>query len=61
MELEEGLEFYRRCREWCKRVIDAYQADSTIPEARRNHLIDQMLDRMNEFQKRIDEIEELLR
>lgn len=61
MELEEGLEFYRRCREWCKKVIASYQADTTIPDDRRNYLIDQMLDRMNVFQKRIDEIEELLR
>ena len=45
----------------CKRVIEAYQADNTLSEKRRNHLIDQMLDRMNEFQKRIDAIEELLR
>ena len=61
MELEEGLDFYRRCVEWCKKVIESYQADTAIPEARRKYLIDQMLDRMNKFQKRIDEIEELLR
>ena len=61
MELEEGLEFYRRCMENCKRVIEAFQADTTLSEERRNYLIDQMLDRMNEFQKRVDAIEELLR
>lgn len=61
MELEEGLEFYRRCREWCKKVIESYQADTTLSEDRRNYLTDQMLDRMNEFQKRIEAIEELLR
>lgn len=61
MELEEGLEFYRRCREWCKKVIEYYQTDRSIPDSRRQYLIDQMLDRMNFFQKRIDEIEEILR
>lgn len=61
MELEEGLEFYRRCIEWCKRVIESYQADTTLSEDRRNRLIDKMLDKMNDFQKRIEEIEELLR
>lgn len=61
MELEEGLDFYQRCLEWCKKVIESYQADTTLPEARRNYLIDKMLDKMNEFQKNIDKIEELLR
>lgn len=61
MELQEGLEFYRRCMEYTKQVISELLKDESIPKERKDVLIDKLLDRMIEFQKRIDAIEELLR
>ena len=60
MELEEGLEFYRKCLEHCDMVI-ASLYESEIPEARKQALIDKQLDTRNMFKKRIEIIEELLR
>lgn len=61
MELEEGLEFYRRCIGYTKQALSELMKDKSIPPERKNVLIDKLLDRMIEFQKRIDTIEELLR
>ena len=60
MELEEGLEFYRKCLEHCDMVI-AGLYESEIPEARKQALIDKQLDTRNMLKKRIEIIEELLR
>lgn len=61
MELQEGLEFYRRCIEDAKLSITEVMKDDSIPEERKKAIIDHFLDMMIEFQKRIDVIEELLR
>ena len=61
MELQEGLDFYRRCLEYTKLSIQEVMKDKSIPEWRKGPLIDKLLDRMIEFQKNIDMIEELLR
>ena len=61
MELQEGLEFYRRCLEYTKLTLSELMKDKRMPEERRLALIDKLLDRMIEFQKLIDTIEELLR
>lgn len=61
MELQEGLDFYRKCIEDAKSTIRELMKDGSIPEERRKALIDKLLDRMIEIQKRIDAIEELLR
>ena len=61
MELEEGLEFYQRCLEYSKRALSELMKDESIRKQRKDVLIDKLLDRMVEFQKRIDAIEELLR
>ncbi|MBR1410792.1 MAG: hypothetical protein IJ580_06820 [Prevotella sp.] len=61
MELKEGLEFYRRCLEYCKQSMTELIKDKSIPKERKDALIDKLLDRMVEFQKRIETIEELLR
>lgn len=61
MELKEGLEFYRRCLEHAKLSLSALIKDKSIPEERKQVLIDKLLDRITEFQKIIDVIEELLR
>ena len=60
MELEEGLEFYRKCLEHCDMVI-ASLYENEIPEARKQALIDKQLDTRNMLKKRIEIIEELLR
>ena len=60
MELEEGLEFYRKCLEHCDMVI-ASLYEREIPEARKQALIDKQLDTRNMLKKRIEIIEELLR
>ena len=60
MELEEGLEFYRKCLEHCDMVISSLY-ESEIPEARKQALIDKQLDTRNMLKKRIEIIEELLR
>lgn len=61
MELQEGLEFYRRCLEYTKLSLSELMKDKRMPEERKQVLIDKLLDRMIEFQKLIDTIEELLR
>ena len=61
MELKEGLEFNKRCLERCKQILDDLRENEDIPAARKEALIDKMLDRMNEFQKNIDFLEELIR
>ena len=61
MELQEGLDFYRICLEHTKLSIQEVMKDKSIPEWRKGPLIDKLLDRMIEFQKNIDMIEELLR
>lgn len=60
MEMEEGLEFYRKCLEHCDMVI-ASLYEREIPEARKQALIDKQLDTRNMLKKRIEIIEELLR
>lgn len=61
MELQEGLEFYRRCLEDAKQSMQMIMKDNSIPEWRKQALIDKLLDRMISIQKDIDTIEELLR
>lgn len=61
MELQEGLEFYRRCIEYSKQAMSELLKDESLSKERKEALIDKLLDRMIEFQKRIDAIEELLR
>ena len=61
MELQEGLDFYRRCLEYAKLSLQEVINNKEIPEWRKQTLIDKLLDRIIEFQKSIDTIEELLR
>ena len=61
MELQEGLEFYRRCLEYAKLSLQEVINNKEIPEWRKQTLIDKLLDRIIEFQKSIDTIEKLLR
>ena len=61
MELQEGLEFYRRCLEYAKLSLQEVINNKEIPEWRKQTLIDKLLDRIIEFQKSIDTLEELLR
>lgn len=61
MELEEGLEFYRRCLEHCDEVISDLYARTDLPKERKMALIDQQLDTRNRLMKTIEQIEELLR
>jgi len=61
MELQEGLEFYRKCIEYSKQAMTELMKDESLSKERKEALIDKLLDRMIEFQKRIDAIEELLR
>lgn len=61
MELQEGLDFYRKCIEYAKITLSEIMKDKSIPEWRKQPLIDKLLDRIIEFQKNIDTIEELLR
>jgi len=61
MELQEGLEFYRRCLEYAKLSLQELMKDKTIPIERRQALIDKLLDSMIKIQRNIDSIEELLR
>ncbi len=60
MELQEGLEFYRRCLKHCDDVIALLYA-SDLPEQRKMALIDKELDTRNELTRRIEFLEELLR
>ncbi len=61
MELQEGLDFYRKCMEYAKLSLQEIMKDKSIPEWRKKALIDKLLDRMIEIQKTIDTIEELLK
>ena len=61
MELQEGLDFYRKCMEYAKLSLQEIMKDKGIPEWRKKALIDKLLDRMIEIQKTIDTIEELLK
>jgi hypothetical protein len=61
MELQEGLDFYRKCLEYAKLSLQELMKDRTIPEERRQALIDKLLDSMIKIQRNIDTIEELLR
>ena len=61
MELEEGLEFYRRCLEHCDEVIASLYARTDLPKERKAALIDKQLDTRNLLVKTIEQIEELLR
>ena len=61
MELKEGLEFYRKCLESAKRTMTELMNDQSIAKERKEAIIDQLLDKMIEIQKRIEFIEELLR
>ena len=61
MELQEGHEFYSRCMEYAKLSLQEVINNKEIPEWRKQTLIDKLLDRIIEFQKSIDTIEELLR
>jgi hypothetical protein len=61
MELQEGLDFYRKCLDYARQSMQLVMKDPNIPEWRKAALIDKLLDRMIEIQKNIDAIEELLR
>lgn len=61
MELKEGLEFYQKCLESAKRAMTELMNDESISKERKEFIIDQLLDRMIEIQKRIEYIVELLR
>lgn len=61
MELKEGLEFYRKCLESAKKTMTELMNDESIAKERKEVIIDQLLDKMIEIQKRIEFIEELLR
>ena len=61
MELEEGLEFYRRCLQHCDKVIASLYARTDLPKERKMALIDRQLDTRNQLVKTIEQIEELLR
>lgn len=61
MELKEGLEFYRKCLESAKKNMTELMNDESIAKERKEVIIDQLLDKMIEIQKRIEFIEELLR
>lgn len=60
MELQEGLEFYKRCLKHCDDVLATLYA-SDLPVERKTALIDKQLDTRNELTKRIQLLEELLR
>ena len=60
MELQEGLEFYKRCLKHCDDVLASLYA-SDLPEGRKTALIDKQLDTRNELTRRIEFLEELLR
>ena len=51
MELQEGLEFYRRCLDYAKLSLAELMKDKSISEQRKEVLIDKLLDRMIEFSK----------
>ena len=60
MEIKEGIEFYKQCLADCDRVItDLY--NSRLPEARKQALIDKMLQSRFDIQKTIERLEELIR
>ena len=61
MELQEGLDFYRKCLEDCDRVLANLLNNKDIPENRKNALIDKQLDIRNRLKETIEKIEELLR
>lgn len=61
MELQEGLEFYRRCLKHCDETIAALYARKDLPEERKKALVDQQLDTRNMLKDTIEMIEELLR
>ena len=61
MELQEGLDFYRKCLEDCDRVLADLLNNKSLPEARKNALIDKQLDVRNRLKETIERIEELLR
>ena len=48
MELQEGLEFYRRCLEYAKLSLQEVINNKEIPEWRKKTLIDKLLDRIIE-------------
>ena len=61
MELKEGLEFYQKCLDSAKRTMTELMTDKSISKEKREALIDMLLDRIIDIQKRIEAIEELLR
>lgn len=61
MELQDGLEFYKRCLVDCDRVLADLITRNDIDEARKEALIDKMLDARNRLKRTIEMIEELLR
>lgn len=61
MELQEGLEFYRRCLKHCDETIADLFARRDLTEERKAALIDKQLDTRNMLKETIEAIEELLR
>lgn len=53
----DKLEFYRKCYEDCKLVIAELYKREDIPKEKKMALIDQMLDKMNELKRIIEDIE----
>jgi hypothetical protein len=61
MELQEGLEFYKRCLADCDRVLADLLAREDLYEERKQALIDRQLDVRNKLKRTIETIEELLK
>ena len=61
MELQEGLEFYKKCLADCDRVLGNLLAREDLNEKRTQALIDRQLDVRNKLKRTIEMIEELLR
>ncbi len=61
MELQEGLDFYRKCLADCDRAILDLNEQKGIPRERKLVLIDKLLDSRNRLVRTIEQIEELMR
>ena len=61
MELQEGLEFYKKRLADCDRVLGNLLAREDLNEKRKQALIDRQLDVRNKLKRTIEMIEELLR
>ena len=56
----DKLEFYRKCYEDCKLVIDDLYKRNNLTEEKKMALIDKMLDKMNELKALIQDIEDYM-